>query len=93
MSKAHWSREMCTLWWRDKGTGRMGVSFHADRAKLAAKYVKLYHEDIDAAIYDADGTRIPLSAPAAEPKKPRKPNPRKRRQEHGAEDIATDVAV
>lgn len=64
MATPHWSKDMAQLWWRDKGTQRMRVSFHRDPAKLKAKYERLYHDDIDAALYSADGNRIPLSAVA-----------------------------
>jgi hypothetical protein len=62
MAKGHWSRDMATLWWRDKGSDRMRVSFHRDHEKLKAKYERLYHDKIDAALYGSDNKRIPLSA-------------------------------
>lgn len=72
----HWSKDMYTLWWRDKGTGRMRVSFHRDRDKLLARVRKVWHEDMDAALYSPDGSRLPLSAPAEKPKRQRKARPK-----------------
>lgn len=70
----------------------MRVSFAEDRAKLAEKYKRLYHDEIDAALYDADGRRIPLSAPADESAvKPKRK--RKRKQEHAADDVSEPVGA
>lgn len=78
MAAEHWSKKMHTLWWRDAGTGRARVSFHADRAKLVDKYHKLWHRDIDAALYGADGNRVPL--PGAETPKAKRQRKAKEKQ-------------
>lgn len=71
---AHWSRDKYVIWWRDKGTGRMRVSFNQDKDALLRRLQKVWHDDMDAALYDPTGERLPLRAPAD----PEKPKPKRK---------------
>jgi hypothetical protein len=66
----HWSRDQYTLWWRDRGIGRKRVSFSTSADVLLKRLERVWHEDIDAALWAPDGERVALRRP--EPKAPKK---------------------
>lgn len=49
---------MYTLWWTDKGTGRVRVSFADNRETLDKRYTRVWHADIVAELYAPDNTRL-----------------------------------
>ena len=67
--KQHWSRELWSLWWLDRGTNRKRVSFAADRDTLLSRLARVWHDGCDAALYNPAGDRVPLSAPEEKKRK------------------------
>lgn len=93
MAAQHWSKDMYSLWWRDRGTGRKRVSFAPEKASLVARYDRVWHADVDAALYAPDGSRVPLALPAdAAPAKAKK-KAKKRAPKNVAEAVAEPVGA